>query len=676
MPIRGERAAPIFDKTKPRELTRFFDDLEYLFDRATITSAAEKKRLALRYIDFDTEQAWKSFPEYSNATTTYSDFKETVLGFYPDIYSLGDMEHLVSNAQRTAISTISQLSDFHLQFLAISSWLIKEQQIDRFEQRRSYIRAFGPQLLSAIHRRLQIKLPDHFLNVPYPVSDVYEAARFILQSVSASAIPYPSQSIPISQLASLAETQPPASPSAAEISDLQSLCSDLARTIFGTINYTTENVASSVSQPSEPVCYPEAEIISSVMQSPSGTISRDRISLEHQRESQRAIAVPFAAITTRHQPNQPSPPLAISATLSQRISPSRFAALEAELALLRSENQDITATQKEKEASVNISDEKATMKATAIAVYTATVHISPSPIRLAPPIALGPILSSDSPARYTKFDSESGSPPPSTTIHIVSSKPSPNLAIKNSPRHAISSKSLAFSPSKPLASACFSNLADSSFSSSSNSHIASPNKFLPLSSKNSTKRPIPVHFIADPSHDSLQPPPINSLVSSTTDFVVSMFGCFGNLISAVQLIATTFSALYTVLAHISALICFKKSAEIIISALSFGAIAFYCTIFLVFQSFFGIVATIHSSMRAPIHLFHNNISLASLFSCIFNFGHIFILKASPRPLKPDKPLASSQRLHSHIKRHVGSHSLPQYIPSALWHHDWGQSVLK
>ena len=41
MPARGEHASPTFDRTKPRELIRFFEELEYLFNRTALDDEAE-----------------------------------------------------------------------------------------------------------------------------------------------------------------------------------------------------------------------------------------------------------------------------------------------------------------------------------------------------------------------------------------------------------------------------------------------------------------------------------------------------------------------------------------------------------------------------------------------------------------------------------------------------------
>ena len=189
MPARGERAAPSFDKSKPRELVRFFEELEYLFERAALTQETEKKKHVLRYVEFEVEQIWKTFPEYTDPTKSYAEFKAAILIHYPDasgdyVYSLRDMDLLIGERQRLGIANTIELAEYHLQFLSITSWLIEKQQLGTLEQQRGYLRAFQPRLLGAINNRLQMKYPDHHPNIPHTVKEVYEAARFILQSAT------------------------------------------------------------------------------------------------------------------------------------------------------------------------------------------------------------------------------------------------------------------------------------------------------------------------------------------------------------------------------------------------------------------------------------------------------------------------------------------------------------
>ena len=198
MPSRGERAAPTFDQAKPRELSRFFKDLEKLFARVGVTSENEKKDHVLEYVPFDVEQIWRTFPEYSAQLSTYKDFKDAILVHYPDatgdyVYAPRDMEELIESRLRAGIQTTDDLQAFHLQFLAITTWLIEKDQMGDFEQKRGYLRAFQQPLLAAIKNRLQMLHTNHHPNKPHKVSDVHEAARYILQTADAA----PQSSFPL-----------------------------------------------------------------------------------------------------------------------------------------------------------------------------------------------------------------------------------------------------------------------------------------------------------------------------------------------------------------------------------------------------------------------------------------------------------------------------------------------
>jgi hypothetical protein len=100
MPMHNERAAPTFDSSKPRELSRYFEDIEQLMKRATISDQQDMKKQVLRYVDFSTEQIWKTFPEFLDDNKTYQDFKDAILVHYPDasgdfVYSIRDMDLLI-----------------------------------------------------------------------------------------------------------------------------------------------------------------------------------------------------------------------------------------------------------------------------------------------------------------------------------------------------------------------------------------------------------------------------------------------------------------------------------------------------------------------------------------------------------------------------------------------------
>jgi len=193
MPTRNERTAPKFDTSRPRELPRFFEDLEDLMTRAQIALDTDKKKQAVRYTDFETEQIWKAVPEFKDNNKTYNDFKKAIMQHYPDaagdfIYSIRDMDLLIGERQRIGMATAKDLSDYHLQFMAITTWLIEKARLSDLEQQRAYVRAFPTDLLQAINNRyslssLIITRAYHIKSPTYtqPRSSYYKAPH---QSVS------------------------------------------------------------------------------------------------------------------------------------------------------------------------------------------------------------------------------------------------------------------------------------------------------------------------------------------------------------------------------------------------------------------------------------------------------------------------------------------------------------
>ena len=181
MPMHNKHAAPTFDSSKPRELSSYFEELKQLIKCAAINDEQEKKQQVLCYVDFGTEQIWKTFPKFLDNNKTYTNFKDVILVHDPNasgdfVYSIRDMDLLIGECQCIGISSTKDLSDYHLQFIAITTWLISKGQLGDLEQQMAYIRVFQPPLLTAIMNCLQLKYPNHHPNVPHKVEEVYDTA--------------------------------------------------------------------------------------------------------------------------------------------------------------------------------------------------------------------------------------------------------------------------------------------------------------------------------------------------------------------------------------------------------------------------------------------------------------------------------------------------------------------
>jgi hypothetical protein len=97
------------------------------------------------------------------------------------------MDKLIGERSRIGIISLSDLGEYYRQFLAITTYLRSKNRLSEAEQSRAFVRGFPPTLWSVISQRLQLKLPDHFPDDPYPLDSIHEAARFALHGTPASA---------------------------------------------------------------------------------------------------------------------------------------------------------------------------------------------------------------------------------------------------------------------------------------------------------------------------------------------------------------------------------------------------------------------------------------------------------------------------------------------------------
>lgn len=120
MPAFGARDAPKFDQEKPRELLRFFRNLEDQFKRNHIVDAQEKKEFAGKYADVDTEIDWKGMRSYEIGKS-WEDHKEEITASYPEasglaLGSLKNLERLCKENRRLSRSDVSELKTFKRKF--------------------------------------------------------------------------------------------------------------------------------------------------------------------------------------------------------------------------------------------------------------------------------------------------------------------------------------------------------------------------------------------------------------------------------------------------------------------------------------------------------------------------------------------------------------------------------
>ena len=86
--------------------------------RGGVTSEAEKKEMVLQYVELELEEVWGRYPDFKDQTKTYNGFKDTILAHYPEssgkfLYSLTDINILISDWFCNGIRTLEELTDYH-----------------------------------------------------------------------------------------------------------------------------------------------------------------------------------------------------------------------------------------------------------------------------------------------------------------------------------------------------------------------------------------------------------------------------------------------------------------------------------------------------------------------------------------------------------------------------------
>src|SRR6266404_8295750 len=186
LPYRHEKRAPTFDDADPARIWQYFEDLELLFQKHSISDNAEKKKATVNYTSVTVERLWKYVPTFSNPMRSYEDFKEEIVKMYPEAIaarqpSFVDLEQLISHCIHTPISSVLELGKFYREFLGTSLDLMVKRHLDKHEQARHFLASFEPHLATPVHLHLEIKFPDHCPLDPYKTEDIYDAVIYALQ---------------------------------------------------------------------------------------------------------------------------------------------------------------------------------------------------------------------------------------------------------------------------------------------------------------------------------------------------------------------------------------------------------------------------------------------------------------------------------------------------------------
>ena len=121
---------------KPKQLPRYFKDLELLFEHTKIVADADKKRYATFYLEVEVAEVWEELPEFHSANKMYEEFKAAVIVMYPSAdakkrYTRVDVDQHVTKWRNRGIHSLNDWAEFYCEFQAMCSWLCSRNRIQR-----------------------------------------------------------------------------------------------------------------------------------------------------------------------------------------------------------------------------------------------------------------------------------------------------------------------------------------------------------------------------------------------------------------------------------------------------------------------------------------------------------------------------------------------------------------
>jgi hypothetical protein len=188
MPARNSGSAPTFDSKNPRDLLRYFAEVELLLNAAKVTNDQTKKEHTKRYLAIQDFDIWDSLPE-SGPRFTYRAFKEAVVDLYPGAeedrkFCRSDLSRLTETRRNAGIPSTTELGEYYRDFRAISAYLIERNKMSEMEARREFVAGFPRDLLVRVAHKLQVTYPERDPDDGYPLSEVYRASVFVLRGSS------------------------------------------------------------------------------------------------------------------------------------------------------------------------------------------------------------------------------------------------------------------------------------------------------------------------------------------------------------------------------------------------------------------------------------------------------------------------------------------------------------
>ncbi|KAL5522432.1 hypothetical protein ACEPAG_8448 [Sanghuangporus baumii] len=181
--LRGDKRAPVFNGSDPKELFRFFNDVEAIAMDANWDASTIIRCGYLYYAKTDIAEIWETLPKASIVPADVANFKMAVKKLYPSLadgkrYSQGKLEQFIAEWAEKGIQTRDEFGTYHQEFLRRASYLIRSNKLTENDSKFTFFRGISGQTRKDVLQQLKIKDPDHERGNPYDINKVATATMY------------------------------------------------------------------------------------------------------------------------------------------------------------------------------------------------------------------------------------------------------------------------------------------------------------------------------------------------------------------------------------------------------------------------------------------------------------------------------------------------------------------
>ncbi|KAJ8456672.1 hypothetical protein ONZ45_g18628 [Pleurotus djamor] len=179
-PLPGSRTAPSFDGT-PEDLERYLDRIEYLTPSGS--RDADKIDACLSYLSTSDYHLFKTC--VLTEECDWDSFKTAVYQLYPGSlngirYTRNDLIEITKRRASTPMQGPLDFGEYQREFMVVANALTSRGLVSEIDIGAIFLSGCDPALREQIRHRLLITLRDHHPSSPYSLSQLRDAAEFIL----------------------------------------------------------------------------------------------------------------------------------------------------------------------------------------------------------------------------------------------------------------------------------------------------------------------------------------------------------------------------------------------------------------------------------------------------------------------------------------------------------------